>query len=345
MRIVMLCRLFYPHIGGVEQHVKKISIEAIREGHSIRIFSLKHGKNLRTHENLNEIYIHRKPEQLHSHFLKYFLAALPFFPKSLAVKIVERDEIWGWMLWNLPRFLMADVIHIHDVFFWYWPIRILLPWKKVYITFHGFEAGSLPKENAKRARQRAASWTRGNIAVGGWIEKWYGTKADIVTYGAADCVRATRKQTQEENQIRCIFIGRVSDDTGASVYEEVVSSHSHTSLDMYGPGSKNGTIEDSCAIFPHYDIACVSSYLSILEAMQSQVLVLAYAADELKWDYLRSHPMAENMIIVRTPEAMTAFLKDFKRGDYTKKIEHAYTWAKTQTWGNLYQQYKELWQK
>jgi hypothetical protein len=350
MRVIMLCRLYYPHIGGVERHVEEIAKEAAKEGHRVDVFALKHANELATWEMYHStIHIHRKPEQLHSHILKYFFAALPFFPKSLAAKIVERDEIWGWMLWNLPRFIMADIIHIHDVFFWYWPIRILLPWKKVYITFHGFETGSLPTQKAKAARQRAARWTRGNIAVGGWIENWYGTKADIVTYGAANCADEPKALKEKSGKkIRCVFVGRVADDTGARVYEKVIGTLPGVALDMYGAGSKNGTIDDSCVVFPHYDVACVSSYLSIIEAMQSKTLVLAYAVDDLKWDYLKSHPMAENMIIVRTEnELRKTILRLSVRqlADQDDKVEKAYIWAREQTWDTLYKQYKELWLK
>lgn len=353
----MLCRMYAPHIGGVERHVEAISREADKEGHEVDIFTLTQeetkdrppGKTvlpIRRTSIESGIRIHRKPKQLHSHLLKYILDAVPFIRESTAEKIVERDEIWGWMLWNLPTFLRADIIHIHDVFFWYWPIRLLLPWKKVFITFHGFEAGTLPTKSAKQARLRTAQWTRGNIAVGGWIEKWYGTRADAVTYGAGSCAFKNFKLETSKSKntyFRAVFIGRISKDTGAQVYEDVIDSLPHVSLDLYGEGSKNGTIEDSCTVFPKYDIACVSSYLSIVEAMQSKVLVVAFATDELKLDYLKSHPRSDSMIILERKDQLESFLRNFSPKNYRKEVERAYEWAKEQTWRSVYKQYKVLW--
>ncbi len=345
MRIAMLCRSYEPYVGGVEKHVKKLAEQIVSGNGRVDIFTLRYeGPNKIWSTDKEGIYVHRKPNQLHSHILKFVLAFIPFFPKNTAQKIVERDEIWGWLLWNLPKFLLADVIHIHDVFFWYWPIRLLLPWKKVYITFHGFEAGSLPTEKAKIARQRADKWTRGNIAVGTWIEKWYGTKADFITYGAADCL-SVKVTAETSDDTRCVFIGRVAKDTGTNVYAKVIADMPQCKLDVFGEGSKQGSIADSCATFPEYDLACVSSYLSIVEAMQSKVLVLAYASDSLKWDYLQSHPMSNNMIIVRNSDEMKSFLRGFKKEKYKSQVDLAYKWAKRQTWQSVYLIYKELWQR
>lgn len=338
----MLCRLYSPHLGGVEKHVAGISKEAVAEGHRVDIFTLKHEPSLPTFEKRDGVYIHRKPSLLHSRLLRPLFTL--FLSKKKVEAIVERDELWGWMLWSLPTFLMADVIHIHDVFFWYWPIRILLFWKPVYITFHGFEAGSLPTEKAKKTRQTIARWTRGNIAVGGWIEKWYGTKADVVTYGGADCEkRIKNKELRMKGKLNCVFIGRIAEDTGALIYKNVLKDISDIQFDMFGEGSANGTIDDSCAIFPHYDIACVSSYLSILEAMQSKTLVVAYAVNELKVDYLKSHPRAQDMIILHSEDEMHSFFSTFLKKNYQDRIDDAYDWARQQTWNRVYLKYKKLW--
>lgn len=359
----MLCRLYSPHIGGVERHVEGISKEAVQEGHHVDIFTLKHDRALATNEDKDGVHIHRMPSQLHSRVLRYVSppllktilrlsgnarSAQDDKVKKMTNYIVERDELWGWMLWNLPTFIMADVIHIHDVFFWYWPIRILLFWKPVYMTFHGFEAGGLPTEKAKKTRQMITRWTRGNIAVGSWIEKWYGTKADEVTYGGAECggkkiLDQTASRLDKDDNLKAVFVGRIAEDTGALVYKKVLGSLPNVKLDLYGEGSENGTIEDSCTVFPSYDIACVSSYLSILEAMQSKTLVVAFAVNELKYDYLRSHPRAEDMVILRTEVEMRAFFDTFSKKNYQHRIDSAYDWAKQQTWNRVYRKYKKLW--
>lgn len=339
MKIVMLCRLYYPHIGGVEKHVAGVSREAIKDGHTVDIFTLKNGVKLPSRDVVDGVHVHR-----------------------IAVsrsKYVERVQLYIWMIWNVFLFLRADVIQIHDVFYWYWPLRIILPWKKVYITYHGFEAGTLPTEKAKRTRQMIQRWTNGSVAIGAWIEKWYGTKADVVSYGAGEC--STISKTKPNGLVDAVFLGRLSDDTGISVYVETISNLKNIQLDVFGAGERKawvrdmsrktknvtvlGTTEDSCSVFPQYDFACVSSYLAIIEAMQCQTLVVAYAVDELKYDYLRAHPRANDMIIVRTAEELESFFRNYSPEKYKAKVESAYSWARQQTWERVYQKYQKLWRE
>ncbi len=330
----MICRLYAPHIGGVEKHVSGISREAIKDGHHVDVFTLKHDSQLKSEEVIDGVNVHRVTAN--------------------GGKIQARIEIWSWMLAHILTFIQADVIQIHDVFFWYWPIRILFPWKKVYITYHGFEPSSVKTSagegrelyidpKAKRTRQMIQRWTSGSMAVGYWIEKWYGTKPDEVTYGGGECLPNFKIQLPKSKKIRGVFVGRISQDTGARIYENVIRSLDNCQLDMFGPGSKLGTIDDSCAVFPQYDIACVSSYLAIVEAMQCRTLVVAYAADELKVDYLMAHPRSQDMVIVRSELELKQALTLIKSEDYTKQIDDAYQWARQQTWNRVYLKYKKLW--
>jgi hypothetical protein len=307
--------------------VAGISKEAIKEGHTVDVFTLKHDQKLSSTELIDGLNVHRV--------------------RQTTGKIMERLVIWSWMLTNISTFILADVIQIHDVFYWYWPIRLLLPWKKVYITYHGFEAGSLPTEKAKRTRQMIQRWTNGSMAIGSWIEKWYGTRPDVISYGAGECgIHDNWQMTKDKSSIKieCVFVGRISEDTGAKVYQKVIGSLVNCHLDMYGAGSKLGTIENACMVFPKYDIACVSSYLAIIEAMQSKTLVVAYAADVLKYDYLMAHPRARDMIIVRSSQELSDFFSTFSPEKYAANVESAYTWARQQTWNRVYLKYKKLWQ-
>jgi glycosyltransferase involved in cell wall biosynthesis len=139
-----------------------------------------------------------------------------------------------------------------------------------------------------------------------------------------------------------VFIGRIAEDTGAKVYEKVLGQMPGVTLDIYGEGSKLGTVADSCSVFPKYDIACVSSYLAIIEAMQSKTLVIAYAANELKYDYLMAHPRAKDMYIVRNENELRETI--ISLDDRTHEmIENAYEWARQQTWNRVYKKYLKLW--
>lgn len=348
MNIVMLVRLYKPHVGGVEKHVEKLIQECIKDGNNVTVFTTRHSDHLPTVEEADRYTIYRIPI-LTSNEIK-------------RSKMMERIGIWFFLLFRLQVFLRADIVHVHDVFFWYWPLRFILFWKKVFITFHGFEAGKLPTQKAKQARQLAEIWTNGNIAIGEWIQKWYGTHADIVLYGAADCTsneRVVSLQKSKKDKVQAVFIGRLSEDTGIAQYVDAIVSLSTYELDIYGEGdlenwirSKKekhvhlkGEVQDACTVFPQYDLACVSSYLSILEAMQSHTYVVAYAADDLKYDYLICHPAAKHMTIVRSKKELNEFLTSFKKGTYTESVERAYSWAKKQTWKSVFQQYKKLWKE
>ena len=166
MTVVMICRLFNPHLGGVEKHVEEISKKATDDGHQVIVITQQHDVDLLKTEKINDVQIYRITNKSKN-------------------KILLRIEIWSWMIYHLWLFASADVIHVHDVFFWVWPIRIILFWKKIFITFHGYEAGyKKPNKNSIRARKIANRFSDGSIGVGSWIEKWYGTKLDVVTYGA-----------------------------------------------------------------------------------------------------------------------------------------------------------------
>jgi len=67
----------------------------------------------------------------------------------------------------------ADIVHCHDVFFWYLPFRFLYPKKKVFTTFHGWEGIFPPKWQAKVIRNISEKLSFGNICVGDFIRKWY----------------------------------------------------------------------------------------------------------------------------------------------------------------------------
>ncbi|MFQ5838818.1 MAG: glycosyltransferase family 4 protein [Thermoplasmata archaeon] len=43
MRVVQICPYFHPHVGGVESHVKDISLELSRRGHEVTVVTSRHG--------------------------------------------------------------------------------------------------------------------------------------------------------------------------------------------------------------------------------------------------------------------------------------------------------------
>ena len=146
MEILFVARRAYPQIGGVEKHLLSISRELEKRGHKVYTISEK------------EI----------------------SYPK---VKFLGLIFIWIWVVKNLKLFRKYDVIHLHDVTIWLLPLKLLLPLKPIYSTFHGWEGVyPIPVKN-KLLRQLSARMSKRNICVGKFIEEWYGIKADEVIYG------------------------------------------------------------------------------------------------------------------------------------------------------------------
>ena len=146
MKILFLVQYKTPHVGGVEKHVESISLSLGKKGHKVRIVS--------------------------SEDIKY--------PR---IKFLGLLYIWIW-LWGYREMIKkADIVHCHDVFIWYLPFRFLYAKKPVYTTFHGWEGiWPIPWKNIL-IKRLAAKLSRGTIAVGKYIEKYYGVKADKIIYG------------------------------------------------------------------------------------------------------------------------------------------------------------------
>lgn len=166
-----MCRLYYPHVGGVEKHVEKIS-EILSKRHQITIVCEKHDPSLPDHEIYKDVEIFRIP-----------LPERVGDPSS-AGQGHKKWLVWKWWLSHLNLINKADVIHVHDVFFWFLPFRLPYWSKKVFITFHGYEGNDAPGFMQVFWHKLAAFLTRGNICIGDFHRKWYRVKPDFVSYGA-----------------------------------------------------------------------------------------------------------------------------------------------------------------
>lgn len=157
MKVLFLARLSYPHVGGVEKHIKEISSRLTLKGFRIQVVD--------------------EAEIRYPHLKFFGLLA-----------------IWFWLFKNRKIIEKSDIVYCHDVFIWYLPFRFLYPQKPVYTTFHGWEGiWPIPRKNIFLKRLAARlSW--GNICVGQYIEKYYGIKSNFVVYGATMVRRADRSK-------------------------------------------------------------------------------------------------------------------------------------------------------
>lgn len=337
MNILFLARRFYPEIGGVEKHVMEVSKRLIQKGHQVTIISEGTNDSL-PHETLDEIEIYR-------------------------IFVGSDDPLKKFRIWkslgNLKKVLeWADVVHCHDVFFWYLPFRFIFPQKPVYTTFHGYESYPITKK-AIRVRNLSEKLSWGNICIGDFIKKWYGTTPTYVSYGAVSLPASqSDKKIQKES---AVFIGRLDDQTSVLEYVKAIKllkkSYPQFAFLVVGDGEQKKLIEKKVKTlgfqknpekyFNDYHFAFVSRYLTILEAFAAKKLVIAVYDNPVKEDYLRMTPYAQWIVIEKTPEKIAervvALLQNPKKE--SEMINAAYLWVTKQSWEKMVNMYLALWSK
>jgi glycosyltransferase involved in cell wall biosynthesis len=268
----------------------------------------------------------------------------------------KKFRIW-FQLFKLRNIIkLADIVHCHDVFFWYFPFRLLYKNKPIYTTFHGYESYPINKK-AIIVRKISELLSCGNICVGEFMAKWYKTNPTYIFYGGISCNKIHRDI--KLNKESAVFVGRLDDQTGIFEYVRAFKllrkKYPHFNFVVIGEGVyKNiinkdikvlGWIKNPQFYIEHNNFSFVSRYLSILEAMISKRLVIATYDNPLKEDYLRMTPYADWIVIEKDPkklaERVIYYMEHPKEKD--AMIEKAYQWAKLQTWDKVVDTYLQLW--
>jgi len=267
---------------------------------------------------------------------------------------------------NIKSILQYDVIHFHDydTFCSYgllvYPILKLFR-RKIFITFHGWEGDVPPKKSVVFKRRLIAKLTTANISIGHFIEKWYGTKADIVSYGGVYKVDITQNR---EDYI--LFIGRLADDTGIFDYVkawEEVSQNNDLDFVICGDGTLRQEIEEYIrkhnikrVLFKGFvsdvniyikdaKVIFTAGYLGILEAFSYKKNVIATYDNELKKDYLQMIPNHEKMMWVvdnKVKNIVSVFNETIINN---AKKEIAYNYSLDNSWEKVKKDYYKLWRK
>lgn len=341
MNILFFCHLFYPHIGGVEKHVMEINKILIKKGHKVVVVTERHDETLKLKEKINNIEIWRIPKLQENWFKKF--------------------KIWMWLFKSQNLMKNADIIHCHDVFFWYLPFRFLYFRKPVFTTFHGYETKNPPARKSIFIRKISEKLSKGNICVGDFIKKWYGTKANYVMYGGvvANIKNQISKINNKSNKLQIVFVGRLEEDNGVGVYIESVKSLKKQGIkfDFFvcGDGAfrkeaeKYGKVlgftQDVKKYIALADIVFSSSYLSMLEGMIMKRLVFAAYATKVKKDYLKISPFKKYIIIVSSAQSLVGHIINYrnKPKQYDKQLEKAFNWAKENSWDSVVASYLKLW--
>ena len=336
----MFAKYFTPHIGGVERHVSSVASVLCKKGASVTVITEKYDENLSDDEFLGKVMVLRFD-----------------YPK---IKFAGLLLIWFKLFSHyLDEIKRADIVHIHDVFIWYLPFRFLFPNKPVYVTFHGYPSFPLSRK-AIFYQKMAEKLTGGNICVGSFIEKWFGTRPSFVTYGGVD-FKKFHPVTNEEMIYDAVYLGRLDDQSCFLKYLDafkiLLKKKLRFKLLVLGDGkykskikeSKNlvykGAVEDPFHFIQKSRFAFVSGYLSILEALACKKLVFAMFDDPLKEDYLKMTPFYKSIVVCNSSSELARYVEFYtlNPNEAEKKIEPGYKWVKKQTWDKLADTYLTLW--
>lgn len=347
MNIVMFVDKFFPYIGGVEKHTLKICSILQKRGYNITIFT-RNAKDMPDEQIYNGIKIIRL--NLDGRFV--------------------RGKVFYQLLKKLNIIIKSDILHFHDFstyYYWYLPLRYILFWKQTYVTFHGWEGVIPPQEKIKNIRRKVEKLSDGNICVGSFIEKWYGTRANNIIYGASD-YDPSCYDIKKDNE-KFLYLGRLEQDTGIYKYIDVLKElkrkyNMNMYLEICGDGSEKDSVieileaENIKYIFKGFvnnpeeclndsKFCFTSGYLSIIEAMCNRNLVICVYDNELKKDYLELMPCSNNMIIGNEIGMLAQEVYDVATDEdkYCKLVNNAGIWANNQTWDNVVNTYLKLWNK
>jgi glycosyltransferase involved in cell wall biosynthesis len=335
MKIVFLCPSFYPSIGGVERHAQEVAERLIAKGHEVNVLCEGAKTETKIIENIRVEYIHfGKPG-----FIKKF-------------------RIWISMLRKVSIFFSADIIHIHDVVFWYYPLRFLLFFKPIFTTFHGYEGVVPPTRKAIFLRRVSALFSKRTIEIGAYIQKWYGTHPTKILYGGSTYIITKPSEYKKEKKTkRFVFVGRLSHDIGVRKYVQFFAflkmKKIPFKLVVYGNGPMQkavkkygifkGVSENIMQPILDADIVCSSSYLSIIDALSLGKPVIAFYDNPLKKEYIEEFPL--HQYIAHGDKAEKVF-EEFKKiemnFDAQKVAEEAQLMF---SWDKITKEYIELWGK
>lgn len=333
----MLCRRYLPHVGGVERHVSELMSALRKRGYQLTVVTEQYLSTLPTEEEVGGIKVLRIPSKI----------------------LTGKKGIWTWMLQNKKLFVEADVIHAHDVFWWYLPLRLVLPLKPIFTTFHGYENIEGPTWGAVLVRQASELLSWKILCIGDWMRKWYHHTPDAVSYGAGKAVLKPLPKTHN-----AIFVGRLDEDTGIFQYIEAIAKlNGKVKLSIYGSGKLEAKIKNKIGKTPYilfhgrtdnpggefakHRFVFASQYLSMLEAQQVGRLVFAHLGSDLKTDYLKAFPTSSQVVFFKDSDELARKINEvlYKPELERKLIKTANKWAAKQTWEKLADQYEELWRK
>lgn len=334
MKILHVSKYFYPHIGGVETHVKELSQQLVNHEHEVSVITYQHSTNLALEEDFKQIHIIR----------------IPFD------HIEKKVAVWKWFTSHSSIFKSYDVIHVHDVFWWVLPLYPILR-KKIFMTFHGWETQFPIPVTAKLQRYVFSKLAKKTIHVGGWIKEFYWDIPDFITYGGTT-VRKKRHNAFPKNlTANVVFIGRLASDNAVIEYISVVKKLTkmgwHINMIWVGDGEfrnhceevgeVTGFIKNIQPYLKNADYIFASSYLAILESQSYGKVVCSLFNSKIKERYLKTYPGIQSMLIASKPSKLAHKIAHTNEREFSILSKQSQDFVQQHTWEHVANLYEKMW--
>lgn len=333
MKILFVVKHYLPRLGGVEKQVAGLSENFARKGYVVSVLTQKYDASLKEHEKINGVNVVRVK-----------------FPN---LKYFGLLYAWFWFIFHKSFIEKFDVVHFHGNLIWYWPMRLLLYKKPVYVTFHGWEGiYPVPFKN-KIIRKIDSFLATKNIAISDYLQKYYGFNADEISYTA---VNLSKCNNFKKDRKRLLYVGRLDKDTGLPKILKALSLLKGFKIDFCGDGflrdkcEKYGDVHGFTDPSKYYEKACIClspGITSILEAFTYKCLVVTSYDNLLKRDYLLMNPFSKSIIVEKSSKELAHAIKYYSdHSDLAQlRIDRCFEWVKTQNWNNEVNKYLKLWNK
>ena len=357
------------NLGGVEGHVRLLTEELVRRGHEVKELALDG--------------LYKGP-------------TLPWQGRTLGYKF----RAWIFLWDRKELFRWAEVVHVHDVFWWYLPFGLLnrvriffgsfnlfnrvverdtndpnehpndTNRKSIFTTFHGWEGVCPPSLSAVAQKRLAKFLSDGTIGVGSFFKKWYGVETDRTVWGVVDQkidgpYKGPTLLWQGRTLRTLVFLGRLEEVNGMKIVLRALKVGPWRTLrsDLFrcifvGEGSYReqaeklgrvtGMVKNPLKYLVDADVVIASSYMSMLEAAAMGKPIIAIANNELKMDYLTTHPLRKWIKVVKNAEELIEEIRGLYKGptllqQQDRTLKNASRWAIRQTPERLADTYESLW--
>lgn len=336
MKIVQICPLYKPHLGGVETHVAQFNRYLKADKHQVTVLSTQHKAQLPLQEERDSVTIHRLPTAADG--------------KKLAT--------WRWVWQHRDIFFEADIVQVHDIFWWMLPIWPFIS-KKTYTTFHGWEGIYPVRITAKLQRWVWNKMSQATMHVGDWIREFYWDKPTLVMYGGITAPALNKQATTKKTAL--VFYGRLSPENEVEKYLQLIKvlKKKHPEITMTwvgdGPlakacqkvGEVTGMVADPIPFLDQATFVFSSSYLSMLQAQVLGKVVCAFYSNPLKQRYLETYPGRQSMLLASSASEMSEMIEKLlaEPQNVAKLSRSAQAFARRQTWQRVTEMYYQLWQQ